>query len=304
MEHFIVLYNFLALTIGIVFLCFAFYIHQKESDSRIKSFIYFYSTFSIIAVIELLAVYIKTNCFPDEVKLYAIVRYLGNPVGLLLLFFSFPYFIHTLVSAKNTKIKNTIFGVTAIILLIVNYSISLFSEFEATNYLRILSKDFIFIAMILYCFIQTFMYFNKLTDKKEKRFFLRFVVLFGLFIPGIVLDTFLTSFPTFKAFPVIYVVTGFLFIKYLYSNTEVNRDLSQFKLIEIPFSRLENQFGLTFREIEIIKFVADGLTNNKIAEELFISVNTVKSHLRNSYQKLEVTNRIELINLLNNLPEK
>jgi two-component system, NarL family, nitrate/nitrite response regulator NarL len=51
---------------------------------------------------------------------------------------------------------------------------------------------------------------------------------------------------------------------------------------------------LTPREIEIIKQVAAGLRNMEIAKKLFISEGTVKIHLHNIYQKLDVDSRINL----------
>ena len=52
--------------------------------------------------------------------------------------------------------------------------------------------------------------------------------------------------------------------------------------------------SLTTREIELIKLVKKGLSNQEISKELFISINTVKKHLQNLYQKLDVANRTEL----------
>jgi DNA-binding NarL/FixJ family response regulator len=51
---------------------------------------------------------------------------------------------------------------------------------------------------------------------------------------------------------------------------------------------------LTLREIEILKVLMDGLSNQQIEDKLFISLSTVKSHARKIYQKFGVTNRIEL----------
>jgi DNA-binding NarL/FixJ family response regulator len=49
----------------------------------------------------------------------------------------------------------------------------------------------------------------------------------------------------------------------------------------------------TEREIDILKLVAEGLTNKEISDQLVISENTVKIHLRNILEKLQLKNRIQ-----------
>ena len=52
--------------------------------------------------------------------------------------------------------------------------------------------------------------------------------------------------------------------------------------------------GITEREWEVAHLVAQGLANQEIGETLFMSVATVKTHLGRLYQKLQVTNRVQL----------
>lgn len=51
---------------------------------------------------------------------------------------------------------------------------------------------------------------------------------------------------------------------------------------------------LTPRELEILALVAKGNTNRQIAEDLFISENTVKNHIKNLLEKLTLDNRVQL----------
>ncbi len=53
--------------------------------------------------------------------------------------------------------------------------------------------------------------------------------------------------------------------------------------------------GLTPREIEIVRMIALGLRNKVIAERLNISEGTVKIHLHNIYEKLQIDGRLELM---------
>jgi DNA-binding NarL/FixJ family response regulator len=52
-----------------------------------------------------------------------------------------------------------------------------------------------------------------------------------------------------------------------------------------------NPHGLTAREVEVLRYLAGGRTNDEIAEELFVSVRTVERHVANIYSKIGAKGR-------------
>ena len=57
---------------------------------------------------------------------------------------------------------------------------------------------------------------------------------------------------------------------------------------------LRKDFGLTARELELVAAIVAGFTNRDVAEKFSISEDTVKHHLTNIFDKLGVSNRLEL----------
>lgn len=67
------------------------------------------------------------------------------------------------------------------------------------------------------------------------------------------------------------------------------------KIVKISRTKLEATPILTKREVEVLKLVAEGLTNQQIGEKLFISIDTVDSHRKNLHTKLGVNNTAMLV---------
>ncbi len=78
------------------------------------------------------------------------------------------------------------------------------------------------------------------------------------------------------------------------------------QLIEKPVTKQNNDefelneallldLGLSKRELEVLELMAGGLSNQEIAGKLFVSLNTIKTHSSNVFEKLDVKRRTQAI---------
>lgn len=55
------------------------------------------------------------------------------------------------------------------------------------------------------------------------------------------------------------------------------------------------ELGLSHREMEVLELMSQGLTNQQIADKLFLSIHTIKTHGSNLFVKLDVKNRTQAL---------
>lgn len=66
---------------------------------------------------------------------------------------------------------------------------------------------------------------------------------------------------------------------------------SQFVLNEAEVKRL----NLSKRELEVLQLMAEGLSNQEIADKLFVSLNTIKTHSAQVFEKMDVKRRTQAV---------
>ncbi len=82
-------------------------------------------------------------------------------------------------------------------------------------------------------------------------------------------------------------------------NSEIKHYVLQIKKLKTQVdSKVNNgnqikSFNLSKRETEVLEYITLGLSNDEIAEKMFVSKNTIKTHIKNIYSKLEVKSRIQ-----------
>jgi DNA-binding CsgD family transcriptional regulator len=64
---------------------------------------------------------------------------------------------------------------------------------------------------------------------------------------------------------------------------------------EIDFGKAKQDFSLTTREVEVLRLISEGYSNQNISELLFIGSNTVKWHVRNIMRKMGAGSRTEVM---------
>ncbi|MBC7390225.1 MAG: response regulator transcription factor [Opitutaceae bacterium] len=79
-----------------------------------------------------------------------------------------------------------------------------------------------------------------------------------------------------------------------YYNSEVSSIMME-NLSRPPVLKMNSEMNISARELEVLKLVADGLSNKMIADKLDISMRTVETHRLNMLKKLQVSNAAELI---------
>ena len=65
-------------------------------------------------------------------------------------------------------------------------------------------------------------------------------------------------------------------------------------LVEIDEQQIQT-LGLTEREMEVLQLISEGLSNVEIGEKLFLSENTIKTHVSNLFVKLDVKRRTQAV---------
>lgn len=78
----------------------------------------------------------------------------------------------------------------------------------------------------------------------------------------------------------------------------VEKEVTVYKSAQEPFSpdiKMIGRLGISQREMEVLQLMAAGATNQEIADRLFVSLNTIKTHTSRLFEKLDVKRRTQAI---------
>ncbi|MBN1927670.1 MAG: response regulator transcription factor [Prolixibacteraceae bacterium] len=142
-----------------------------------------------------------------------------------------------------------------------------------------------------------FLFFN---TAKDNSFSKRLISSLCLLFFGIVIAAGVKYYPEnqwLAMFSILIVFTSAAFLPFIF-NYVLKPEIKHSDDNAISFISFCEKFGISKREAEIIEQVCAGLTNQEIADKLFITLQTVKDHVSRIYLKTSVRNRTELANLV------
>ncbi len=96
-------------------------------------------------------------------------------------------------------------------------------------------------------------------------------------------------------FVIAVIALVFFFIGLIINSKSNRQDVeNSARISEINTEKIE-ELGITSREHEILVKISEGLSNKEIADQLFVSESTIKSHVSNLFVKLDVKRRTQAV---------
>lgn len=167
------------------------------------------------------------------------------------------------------------------------------------------SLNELFLSGSLFLFasaVTALVYLKELKDDGKKRLLRGIVVSFLPVLIFVILDFIFFLDSAYKLTYLSYLIFCIL-VYYDTTRIYVNRYEPDFQSFVESDDHAFEAFGISDRERELIPLLIRGKSNKEISDILFISTNTVKTHIRNIYRKAGVSNRLQLLSKIRSHPE-
>jgi DNA-binding CsgD family transcriptional regulator/phage shock protein PspC (stress-responsive transcriptional regulator) len=311
MQHLNVFYLFVIALIGIVSLGITTAEYLKTREKILRSYAYFHTALTLLVVSDLLLSYVSLNLSGLHRFLFEFLEYINVFVVQYAVMVTFPLFIHAFFSIPQAKKRNFVFLGLAVILCLAEHVLTFLFQADSNKLLPDNIDNLVLILVVFYGFVTGISEYHHCEPEKA-RLAKPLLILLGISMPAIIVEAlFYDSLPV-PLYPIAYCSYSIIFTYHLvqYSfalpqkrtpslptETEAER-VSEGGTESLLTEGLYRQYNISPREQDVLPLLLQGASNNHIAETLFISLSTVKTHLRNIYAKFDVKNRYELVALL------
>lgn len=274
---------------------FYFYLRSKDKILGMQVLLNFFPT--VILATYFISLLIVTNGVILWGKTISIVFALIIAVSMVITECCYViYLLRLMPLSKKGYRRGVVICIGISVLLFANILVVLAAVegFTAEVFLFVISY-FLPITMLLVvvCGIVGFSLSSKISDSKKRHHLKQFSTICMVFLPFIILDIVFikTSLVVFTFFGFLggSVLSFMYFSKYFYVNYNSDVEYSAAEAFYV-------QHNISPRERDVIELLIQGLSNPEIAKALFLSENTIKTHIKNIYKKVRINNRYQLIN--------
>lgn len=295
-EMHLVTFIFLLVEVFLFFYQFIYYLQRPQDKGRM---------WYLILLFLLIVYNITGGLFPDADLSIPIVtqNIIAYGSGFLMGAY-FPYYFYRAFELKRLMF-HAIYGVLCF--LILPYLIFFVIDYRTDGDLDSAVKygvvvPFFYSLVVLIAIIRAIRHKYK-NDPNDNNFWEMIAVYFAV-VPWATLTPF-SFFGVEQMWEVIFTNGGFAVITVLFITRNIREARREYQHLqnlhkdsELLFTENCEAYQLSKREVEVVKLIKSGMKYKDIAEKLFISEKTVSNHVQNIFEKVKVTNKVELIHRL------
>ncbi|WP_118194288.1 response regulator transcription factor [Albibacterium indicum] len=293
-EMLLITFIFVVLESVMFFYQLIYYLSRPEEKQRL---------YYLILLLILIVYNITGGLFPDPEIALPIVAQNSIAYGCGFLMASyFPFYFYKAFELNSLRF-HAIYGVLLFFLLpffiffVIVYSVDNNLDFAIKNGVVI---PFFYSFVILWQILKAIRI--KFKDRNEESF-MEVLAMYAAVIPWAAMPL-IAYFDWGQRVEVLCTNGGLIVITFMFLSKSVKTARLEYQqLLELSlnedkssvFDENSQNYNLTNREIEIVQLLREGNKYQTIAEKLYISESTVKTHVRNVYDKTGVCNRVELV---------
>lgn len=293
-EMLLITFIFVVLESVMFFYQLIYYLSRPEEKQRL---------YYLILLLILIVYNITGGLFPDPEIALPIVAQNSIAYGCGFLMASyFPFYFYKAFELDSLRF-HAIYGVLLFFLLpffiffVIVYSVDNNLDFAIKNGVVI---PFFYSFVILWQILKAIRI--KFKDRNEESF-MEVLAMYAAVIPWAAMPL-IAYFDWGQRVEVLCTNGGLIVITFMFLSKSVKTARLEYQqLLELSlnedkssvFDENSQNYNLTNREIEIVQLLREGNKYQTIAEKLYISESTVKTHVRNVYDKTGVCNRVELV---------
>jgi len=293
-SHIIFLLYILALCSGAVAITVSLLFFLQYHKKVIKYYSLLLMVVTLILGAKMVGVY-STVCALTHNPTLLLIADLLQRSGYALALFIGPFFAHTLIGIPYTRQKKMVFG-SLLVIFVIATTLELASMASMSHFIKNYVSLTILFGAFLYLIILGALHLNKLGSKMLNLSLKITLVATIMIFPFALMQYILQKpyIPGFMEIPLSFLFINIASIVFAFTNFNQpayyeNNTISTF---------FKDKFQITEREQQIIAHVLQGSSNNEISIQLFISPRTVESHLYRIFQKMAISNRMQLVNLI------